>query len=234
MEPIIKVKNVNLEYPIYEQAETNLRSVIASYFSKKYKIGIKKVHALNNINIEIKSGERVGLIGPNGSGKTTFLKMLAGIYSASSGIIDINDKINTLLDVGMGLNDDATGIENIEIMCLLRDIDIKTIKNRKQAIINFSGLNDAIHLPLRAYSSGMKVRLATAIALEFEFNVLLIDEFFGAGDEDFRIKTEKKLKEMIYNSKVVLFASHDENLIHQICNRKVRFEKGQIIEDIKI
>lgn len=234
MTSIIKVKNVNLEYPIYEQSEVNLRSIIASYFSKKYKTGIKKVHALKDINIEIKSGERVGLVGPNGSGKTTFLKMLAGIYSASSGNVEINDKINTLLDVGMGLNDEATGIENIEIMCLLRDIKTKTIKERKDAIIDFSGLQESIKLPLRTYSSGMKVRLATAIALEFEFNVLLIDEFFGAGDENFRIKTEKKLKQMIYNSKVVLFASHDENLIHQICNRKVKFESGRIIEDIKI
>ena len=144
----------------------------------------------------INEGERVGLIGPNGSGKTTFLKTIAGIYNPTFGSIKCDFEIYTLLDVGMGLNSDATGLENIEMMSLIRGLSINEIK-RLNRIIEFSGLEKSINYPLRTYSSGMTVRLAASIALENDFDILAIDEFFGAGDEDFRNKTDKKLKQMM-------------------------------------
>lgn len=233
MSSAIEINNLSLSYPIYGDTDLNLRKKIVNLFSKnKLKPKITTINALKNINLVINEGEKVGLIGPNGSGKTTFLKTIAGIYNPTFGTIKCKFEVYTLLDIGMGLNSDATGIENIEIMSLIRGLSVNEIYNKKNNIIEFSGLKESINYPLRTYSSGMTVRLAASIALESNFDILAIDEFFGAGDEDFRKKTEKKLKQMMKNSKAVLFASHDINLVKSICNRIIRFEKGEIVENI--
>jgi lipopolysaccharide transport system ATP-binding protein len=233
MSSVIEINNLSLSYPIYEDSELSIRKKIVNLFSKNIlKSKISTISALKNINLVINKGEKVGLIGPNGSGKTTFLKTIAGIYNPTFGTIKCKFEVYTLLDIGMGLNIDATGIENIEIMCLIRGLSLDEIYNKKNNIIEFSGLKESINYPLRTYSSGMIVRLATSIALESNFDILAIDEFFGAGDEDFRNKTAKKLKQMMEDSKAFLFASHDMNLIKNICNRIIRFENGEIVEDI--
>ncbi len=232
MSPIIQINNLNLSYPVYGDSEFSLRKKIVNLFSKnEIKPKISYITALKNINLVINEGERVGLIGPNGSGKTTFLKTIAGIYNPTFGSIKCDFEIYTLLDVGMGLNSDATGLENIEMMSLIRGLSINEIKKRLNRIIEFSGLEKSINYPLRTYSSGMTVRLAASIALENDFDILAIDEFFGAGDEDFRNKTDKKLKQMMKNSKAVLFASHDIKLVENICNRIITFNNGEIVED---
>lgn len=228
----IKVTNLNVIYPIYGDSEFSIRSKFVNMFSKIKKVNdIKYIHALKDINIEIKDGERVGLIGPNGSGKTTFLKTISGIYKPSTGIVESAYDIYTMLDVGMGLSGDATGRENIDLMGLVRGLSREEIDSKRENIIEFSGLRKSIDLPLRTYSSGMGVRLATAIALEIDFDIIAIDEFFGAGDEEFRKKTDIRLKNMIKSSKVVLFASHDFELVKSICNRVISFDEGKIIED---
>ncbi len=228
----IKVTNLNVIYPIYGDSEFSIRSKFVNMFSQIKKVNdIKYIHALKDINIEIKDGERVGLIGPNGSGKTTFLKTISGIYKPSTGIVKSAYDIYTMLDVGMGLSGDATGRENIDLMGLVRGLSREEIDSKRENIIEFSGLRKSIDLPLRTYSSGMGVRLATAIALEIDFDIIAIDEFFGAGDEEFRKKTDIRLKNMIKSSKVVLFASHDFELVKSICNRVISFDEGKIIED---
>lgn len=230
--PAIKIENLNVIYPIYGDSEFSLRSKFANFFNRNKKVNdIKYIHALKNINLEINEGERVGLIGPNGSGKTTFLKTVSGIYKPSTGYVKSNYDIYTMLDVGMGLSGDATGRENIDLMALVRGLSRAEIEPKKEDIINFSGIRKSIDLPLRTYSSGMGVRLATAIALEIDFEIIVIDEFFGAGDEEFRLKTDKRLREMMKTSKVVLFASHDFGLVENICNRVLKFDNGEIIED---
>ncbi len=228
----IKTENLNVIYPIYGDSEFSIRSKFANIFNKTKKINdVKYIHALKDINLEINEGERVGLVGPNGSGKTTFLKTVSGIYKPASGIVKSNYEIYTMLDVGMGLSGDATGRENIDIMALVRGLSRDEIEPKKEDIIDFSGIRDSIDLPLRTYSSGMAVRLATAIAVEIDFDIIAIDEFFGAGDQEFREKTDIRLRKMMQNSKVVLFASHDFGLVESICNRIITFDQGKIIED---
>ena len=177
MDTIIKLTNVELNYPIYSM-NRSLRSIILN----KNKNNIKFIHALKNINIEIKKGDKIGLLGKNGSGKTTLLKTIGGIYTPSSGKIFIKHKTFSLFDIQMGLNGDATGIENIFILGYLRGFSKSVIKEKIDNIIEFAELKDFIHLPINTYSSGMKIRLVTAIALEIDPKILLIDEFFGAGD----------------------------------------------------
>ncbi len=150
--PAIKIENLNVIYPIYGDSEFSLRSKFANFFNRNKKVNdIKYIHALKNINLEINEGERVGLIGPNGSGKTTFLKTVSGIYKPSTGYVKSNYDIYTMLDVGMGLSGDATGRENIDLMALVRGLSRAEIEPKKEDIINFSGIRKSIDLPLRTH-----------------------------------------------------------------------------------
>ena len=229
METIIKLTNVELHYPIYSM-NRSLRSVILG----KNKNNIKFIHALKNISLDVKKGDKIGLIGNNGSGKTTLLKTIGGIFTPSSGDIYVKHKTFSLFDIQMGLNGDATGIENIYILGYLRGFDKKEIEKKIDKIIRFSELEDFINLPINTYSSGMKIRLVSSIALEINPKILLIDEFFGAGDENFMNKSREALKEKIIDIDVIIFASHNMNLIKSICNRLITIEKGKIREDKKI
>lgn len=229
METIIKLTNVELHYPIYSM-NRSLRSVILG----KNKNNIKFIHALKNISLDVKKGDKIGLIGNNGSGKTTLLKTIGGIFTPSSGDIYLKHKTFSLFDIQMGLNGDATGIENIYILGYLRGFNKREIEKKIDKIIHFSELEDFINLPINTYSSGMKIRLVSSIALEINPKILLIDEFFGAGDENFMNKSREALKEKIIDIDVIIFASHNMNLIKSICNRLITIEKGEIREDKKI
>ena len=228
MNEIIELINVNLNYPIYSM-NRSLRSIMLN--RKKNQINF--IHALKDINLNIKKGERIGLMGPNGCGKTTLLKTIGGIFYPSSGSIDVKLKPFSLFDINMGLNVEATGVENIYILGYLRGFAKQEISNRLAAIIEFSELNEFAHLPVNTYSSGMKIRLATSIALEIEPKLLLIDEFFGAGDDNFQKKSKIALRDKIHKIDVLIFASHNLDIIKSICNRIITLKKGEIVEDIK-
>lgn len=233
MNEIINLKKIKLDYPVYDISDFSLRNYFKNFLKKK-RNSQKYIRGLDDINLKINKGEMIGLYGHNGSGKTSLLKLIAGIYEPTEGTIDINKSVYSLLDINMGLDINATGEQNIVIMGLLKGIKISEIKEKKKRIIKFSGLKKFIYAPVRTYSSGMVIRLATAIALETKPEVLLIDEFFGAGDEDFRRKSIVKLKKLMKSSSALLFASHDLNLIKRLCNRILVFKKGKIIKDKKI
>jgi len=226
MDTLIKLTNLNLHYPIYSM-NRSLRSIILG----KNKNAIKFIYALKNINLDIKKGDKIGLLGKNGSGKTTLLKTIGGIFSPSTGEIYLKYKTFSLFDIQMGLNGDATGIENIYILGYLRGFLKEEIDKKIEKIIKFSELEDFINLPINTYSSGMKIRLVSSIALEIDPKILLIDEFFGAGDSDFMEKSRKALKEKINNIETIIFASHNRSLVESICNRLIIMDKGEIQED---
>jgi len=226
MDEVISLKNIDLIYPIYSM-NRSLRSIIVG----KKGNTIKNITALKDINLDVKRGDRIGLLGKNGSGKTTLLKTIAGIFSPTRGSVYVKHKTFSLFDINMGLNVDATGIENIYILGYLRGFNKEQITKRLNAIIEFSELNKFINLPISTYSSGMRIRLASAIALEIVPKILLIDEFFGAGDNDFKTKSRNALKEKINDIEVLIFASHDSELIKSICNRIITLENGSIVKD---
>jgi len=226
MDEVISLKNIDLIYPIYSM-NRSLRSIIVG----KKGNTIKNITALKDINLDVKRGDRIGLLGKNGSGKTTLLKTIAGIFSPIRGSVYVKHKTFSLFDINMGLNVDATGIENIYILGYLRGFNKEQITKRLNAIIEFSELNKFINLPISTYSSGMRIRLASAIALEIVPKILLIDEFFGAGDNDFKTKSRNALKEKINDIEVLIFASHDSELIKSICNRIITLENGSIVKD---
>ncbi len=225
---VIELKNVNLNYPVYNLSRS-LRSVILGKG-----LNIHFIPALKKINLSLNKGDRVGLMGNNGCGKTTLLKMIGGIFYPSDGEVIVREKPFSLFDISMGLNLEATGVENIFIMGYLRGLSKDDINNRIDDIIEFAEIEKFSNLPCNTYSSGMKIRLATAIALNLEPKLLLIDEFFGAGDQNFLKKSRMALIKKAQAIDTLVFASHNRTLIDSICNRLVKLDKGEIVEDIKI
>ena len=225
---VIELKNVNLNYPIYNLSRS-LRSVILGKG-----LNIHFVPALKKINLSLNKGDRVGLMGNNGCGKTTLLKMIGGIFYPSDGELIVREKPFSLFDISMGLNLEATGIENIFIMGYLRGLSKNEIQNKINDIIEFAEIEKFSHLPCNTYSSGMKIRLATAIAINLDPKLLLIDEFFGAGDQNFLKKSRTALIKKAQGIDTLVFASHNRILINSICNRLVKLDNGEIVEDIRI
>tara|TARA_B110000008_G_C16945914_1_gene554449 strand:+ start:82 stop:837 length:756 start_codon:yes stop_codon:yes gene_type:complete len=229
----IKLKNVSLDFPIYEGADFSFRNKISSFGRLSLNKGNdnkvrRVVRGLDNLNIDINTGDKIAIIGPNGSGKTTLLKLLAGIYMSTSGEIEINGKVNSMIDLGFGFVDDATGYENIMLSRVIRGESIRDKESIMNAAEEFSGLEQFLNLPIRTYSSGMKSRLALSSALYSVPDILLIDEFFSTGDLEFSKKSRSKIKEIMDNSSIMMFASHDLSLIKELCTKAIYMKNGSI------
>jgi len=229
----IKLKNVSLDFPIYEGADFSFRNKISSFGRLSLNKGNdnkvrRVVRGLDNLNIDINTGDKIAIIGPNGSGKTTLLKLLAGIYMPTSGEIEINGKVNSMIDLGFGFVDDATGYENIMLSRVIRGESIRDKDSIMSAAEEFSGLEQFLNLPIRTYSSGMKSRLALSSALYSVPDILLIDEFFSTGDLEFSKKSRSKIKEIMDNSSIMMFASHDLSLIKELCTKAIYMKNGSI------
>jgi lipopolysaccharide transport system ATP-binding protein len=234
IEPYIQINNLTLQFEIYDQNSQSLKKTIiqnsiGGIFNKKEgkRIIIK---SLNNINLQIKSGDRVGLIGNNGSGKSSLLNLISGIYRQTSGNLNVKGSIVSILDLNHGLDFDATGYENILLRGILNGHKPSEIKKNLKEIIEFSELGHFINIPIKNYSMGMILRLAFASSTFYQPQILLLDEWLSVGDQTFIKKCEKKLDEMIKSSQILILASHDLNLIHRVCNKIVKLEAGSIIE----
>lgn len=229
---LINLKNVSVEFPIY--------NVNAVSFKKNFirmATGGRVLHdanqrvvvrSLNNISLNIQHGDRIGLIGHNGAGKSTFLRLLAGIYEPSEGLIEVEGKVSSMLDIMHGIESECTGYENIYTRGLLLGLTREEIEKKTQEIAEFSCLGDYLHMPVRTYSSGMMVRLAFSISSSIQPDILLIDEIFGAGDADFMEKARSKMISLLNNSRIVVFASHSPQLIQEFCNKVLVLNAGQV------
>ena len=166
--------------------------------------------------MEISDGDVIGLTGHNGSGKTTLLKVIAGIYEPTSGSIDIDGSLSCFISPNAGLNVELNGIENIKTMCLLRGFDLDKIEKIIEDVKNFSELDDYINLPVKTYSAGMLSRLGFSISTSMNSEILLVDEGLGAGDKNFQDKVKKRLNSFLENSKISIYATHDERYLKSI------------------
>ncbi|MCS7168843.1 MAG: ABC transporter ATP-binding protein [Gemmatales bacterium] len=190
-----------------------------------------EVQALRNITLEFREGERVGILGHNGAGKTTLLKLLAGIYPPTNGKLEIRGRVSTLLDIGVGIESDATGWANIAYRSYLQGLTPKEVRARRQRIAEFSELGEFLNIPVRFYSSGMLVRLCFSIATEIEPEILLIDEILSAGDMAFQEKAHRRILELIHNSRLLVIATHDLNTVPKLCTRMIWLDHGQVRMD---
>jgi ABC-type polysaccharide/polyol phosphate transport system ATPase subunit len=188
----------------------------------------KKVHALQNINLEVREGERVGIIGRNGAGKSTLLKVLAGIYPPTSGKLIVEGRVSSLFDILLGFEPDANGWENMCFRGYLQGETPRGLRAKLQPTAEFSELGDFLDLPVRYYSAGMAVRLAFAIATAIDPEVLLVDEVLSVGDRAFQDKAKARMREMMSRARLIVLVSHDLQALHDLCDRVVWMDQGQI------
>lgn len=234
----IDIKSLSLEFELYDSSKQSLKKkiihkAVGGFIEHK---DSKKtiIKALNNIDLKINSGDRVGILGHNGSGKSSLLQVIAGIYEPTSGKIDQHGTLTALIDINQGLDFEATGYENILLKGILHGYSLNEIKKNLNSIIEFSGLGDFINMPIKNYSTGMVLRLAFASSTFKNRNIFLLDEWLSVGDDDFLKKCELRLSELIKDSDILVFATHDTNLLNRVCNKYVRLESGKIVEQGKI
>jgi ABC-type polysaccharide/polyol phosphate transport system ATPase subunit len=228
----IELRNICVEFPVYN---INARSFKKRFLRLATGGNVSKdahqhvvIKSLHNINLSIQHGDRIGLIGHNGSGKSTFLRLLARIYEPVRGDILIDGNVSPMLDLMQGIEAEFTGYENIIIRGTILGIPRKEIESKIDEIANFTGLGDYLAMPVRTYSSGMMVRLAFAISTSISPDILLIDEVFGAGDASFVEKAREKMISLLHQSNIVIMATHSDELIKEFCNKALLLEGGQI------
>ncbi len=229
----IALNNIGIDFTIYNTPQSfslmhSLAKAATGGILNRNKKNTVTVSALKNISFSLEHGDRLGLIGHNGSGKSTLLKLLAGIYAPTSGDLRVEGKIATLFDVLLGAQDEMTGYENLYISSLIRGKSVAETKKSLKAMGEFTELGGYLDLPMRTYSAGMKVRVGFAVATEGAPDILLIDEVFGAGDQGFVTKSIERLTALIERAGILVFSSHSEDLLTQICNKVMILEKGEI------
>lgn len=228
----IEIAGASLQYPIGPLVRGSLKSAIFSLLGQGEKKPVAEyVDALRDFDLTISVGERIGIIGSNGSGKSTLLRAMAGVYPLAKGSITVVGQIGTLLDIGLGFEEESTGRENIYYRGMAMGYSRKEIQAAEAEIVEFTGLGDFIDLPMRTYSSGMYVRLGFAVSTQFQPDVLLIDEVFGAGDAAFAEKALQRMKRVVDAAGIVVLASHDMGLISSACTRVLWLDRGQIRRD---
>lgn len=230
--PSIYLESVNLHYAAVAFKDRSLKSLAARMlkFSAKNNT-VDDIHALKNITVRIQEGERVGLLGHNGAGKSTFLKTIAGLYPISSGLLSVQGDIRSLFDLSMGFEPDATGRENILYRGLLLGLNPRFMKDKEDEIVTFADLGEFIDYPIKTYSAGMQVRLAFAISTCVGGDILLLDEVVGAGDANFMAKARNRINYLIDQAKILVFASHDYSALSNFCQRGLVFDHGKIVFD---
>lgn len=226
----INLHDASVTFAVYNAKTRSIRNELINAIGGKVKSvdNTVYVNALENINLEIKQGERVGLIGHNGAGKSTLLKVLASIYEPTVGTAQIDGSVSSLTDITMGMDPENSGYDNIIMRCIFMGMTLKEAKSKVKEIVDFSGLNDYIDLPIRTYSTGMYLRLAFTIATSTVPDILIMDEMISAGDAAFIEKARQRSMELIEKTKIMVISSHDLQMVRDICTRGIWMEKGKI------
>ena len=227
----INLSGVFLDFPLNVHRGSIRRHLIDRMKIKKHDFSKDEYfRALDNVSLEIKHGERLGIIGLNGAGKTTLLKVIAGIYFPTGGEVTVEGSVDSFLNPSIGTRDDATGYENIVNQLLYKGCPMKTIKALIPEIIEFSELEDFIHVPVRKYSSGMKARLNFSVTTSVAPDILVLDEWLSAGDFEFIKKARDRMQSIADQSKILVLASHDVNLISSVCSAAIVMRDGRIVK----
>jgi lipopolysaccharide transport system ATP-binding protein len=230
----IEAHDLSVEFPLYHHNARSLKKRVLLSASLRLKSDAENrvvVSALRGLNLMIGKGERVALIGPNGAGKSTLLRVMAGIYEPVTGRLLIEGEIGSLIDPAAGMDYLLTGRENIVLRCLYRGMTEAEGSALADRVSEFSGLGEFIDVPIRGYSAGMNLRLAFALATAMTPDILLMDEWFLAGDADFMVRAEERLAQLVTDAEILVIATHDMNVVRKWCTRAIRLEGGMIIAD---
>lgn len=229
MSNLIDVKDVSMRF-IMEQERTN---TLKEYFVKlvRRKLRFSGFTALDGVSFSVKPGEAVALIGRNGSGKSTMLKIIAGVMDPTKGSVSVNGSIAPLIELGAGFDGDLTARENVFLNGALLGHDRREMEHNFQQIVEFSELGNFIDVPVRSYSSGMVARLGFAIATQVEADILVVDEILSVGDYSFQQKCHRRMEEMLAQGSTLLFVSHDAEQVKRLCKRAIWLDHGNIVQD---
>lgn len=229
MQEIIEFKNVTKIYKLFK----NDKKRFVSLFFKNIKV--KEKRAVDNVSFKINKGEAVAIFGKNGAGKSTILKMITGVTFPTEGNVTVNGRVSALLELTSGFDQEFTGRENIYLKGQILGLKNKEIKELEQIIIDFAELEEYIDQPVRTYSSGMKARLGFSINVNIKPEILIVDEALSVGDESFKKKCIKKIKEIILKENVtLLFVTHSTSVAKEFCSRGIVMKQGKIIYDGEI
>lgn len=223
----IKVQNLTKTYKLYDKPIDRLKESLHP-LKKSYH---KDFYALNNVNFEIKKGETVGIIGKNGSGKSTLLKIITGVLTPTSGRVNVNGKISAILELGAGFNPEMTGLENIYLNTSINGMNKQKTDKKIDEIVEFAELDEFIYQPIKTYSSGMKARLAFAVSINVEPDILIVDEALSVGDIRFQQKCFRTMENMKKRGITIILVSHSIPTIERFCDRAIWLNKGILIDN---
>jgi len=231
---VIVAKDLVIDFPIY--GSTGSRSFKKILMNAATGGALAKdagervvVRALDHVSFELKEGDRVGLVGHNGSGKSTLLRVLTGVYEPASGYLEVRGRVTSMLSITLGMDMEATGLENIYLRAQIMGLRRKQIDAMIDEIAEFSGIGEYLNLPMRTYSSGMSMRLAFAISTSIDADIILMDEWLSVGDADFMEKASLRMDNMVKNARIVVLASHNHDLIKKQCNKIITLEHGKVV-----
>lgn len=225
----IRFENIIQRFRLIRERPDTLREAFTRVFRNRPQV--YNFEALKGVSFSVLDGEAVGIVGRNGSGKSTTLKIIAGVYKPSSGVVEVSGKVGALIELGAGFQADLTGRENIVLNGLLLGLSRQEIRAREEKIIEFAELGDFIDSPVKQYSSGMYMRLGFAIATEIDPEILLIDEILAVGDAAFQQKCMARIECFLQRGKTVVMVSHGAAQIQRLCSRTLLLHEGRLVAD---
>jgi lipopolysaccharide transport system ATP-binding protein len=234
VEAIVEVENLSVLFPLYHGSSRSLKKMVVAAASGRLGKDQQQrvvVRALTDINLHLESGDRLGLVGSNGAGKTTLLRVLAGIYEPVLGRLRVKGSLNALLDPNLGMNMELTGRENILLRGLYSGLPKPALARLEEDVAEFAELSDFLDLPVRIYSAGMVVRLGFALATAIKPQILLMDEWFLAGDAVFMDKARHRLEEMVRGADILVLSSHQTEIVRTWCTRVLWLDQGKVVAD---
>jgi len=228
LEPtVIQVENATVRFNIASQRIDNIKEYFVKFF--KGELHFREFLALKNINFEIKQGESWGIVGNNGAGKSTLLRLICGIIAPDTGSVRVNGSISPILELGAGFDPDLTAGENIYLQGALLGHSRVFMKEHYDEIVAFSELADFLDMPIKNYSSGMQARMAFSVATVVKPEILIVDEALSVGDAAFQRKCANRIQEMLQGNVTLLFVSHSNNMVEQLCEKAIWLRKGEAV-----
>jgi ABC-2 type transport system ATP-binding protein len=226
----ITTKDACVDFPIFDAKSRSLKKtvmgLVGGNIASQSKVPI--IQALADVSVRLEHGARVALVGHNGAGKTTLLRLLAGIYEPTRGVAEIRGRVAPIFDLGVGMDPEISGLENIMIRGLFLGMTRKQMEDRVDDIAEFTELGDFLRMPLRTYSTGMRVRLALGVVTSIDPEILLLDEGIGAVDAAFLEKSKRRLADLVDRSGLLVFASHSDEFLRELCDSAIWMEHGRV------
>jgi ABC-2 type transport system ATP-binding protein len=226
----ITTKDACVDFPIFDARSRSLKKTVMGLVGGNIDSAAKVpvIAALRDVTLSLDHGARVGLVGHNGAGKSTLLRLLSGIYEPTRGVATIRGRVAPVFDLGVGMDPEISGLENIMVRGLFLGMTRKQMQERVDDIADFTELGDFLRMPLRTYSTGMRVRLALGVVTSIDPEILLLDEGIGAVDAAFLEKSKQRLVELVARSGLLVFASHSDEFLRELCDTAIWMEHGQI------